>query len=85
MLDFFNRRRIEAYGYSPDNTSLNDPCVIAYLLERSLFRRKSMQYHWKNPGYRTYEDYLERHPDGYTCHFVRPGWKLPRAARSKSA
>jgi len=25
-----------------------------------LFRRKSMQYHWKNPGYRTYDDYLAR-------------------------
>ena len=32
-----------------------------------------------------HQDYLERHPDGYTCHFVRPGWKLPRRARSKSA
>ena len=21
--------------------------------------------------------YLQRHPDGYTCHFPRPGWKLP--------
>jgi peptide-methionine (S)-S-oxide reductase len=25
-----------------------------------------------------HQDYLERYPDGYTCHFVRPGWKLPR-------
>jgi peptide-methionine (S)-S-oxide reductase len=25
-----------------------------------------------------YQDYLERHPSGYTCHFVRPQWKLPR-------
>ena len=32
-----------------------------------------------------HQDYLERHPHGYTCHFVRPGWKLPRRARSKSA
>ena len=24
-----------------------------------------------------HQDYLERYPDGYTCHFVRPGWKLP--------
>jgi peptide-methionine (S)-S-oxide reductase len=23
------------------------------------------------------QDYLQRHPDGYTCHFPRPGWKLP--------
>ena len=25
-----------------------------------------------------HQDYLERYPDGYICHFVRPGWKLPR-------
>jgi peptide-methionine (S)-S-oxide reductase len=24
-----------------------------------------------------HQDYLERFPAGYTCHFVRPGWKLP--------
>ena len=24
-----------------------------------------------------HQDYLERFPNGYTCHFVRPGWKLP--------
>jgi peptide-methionine (S)-S-oxide reductase len=25
-----------------------------------------------------HQDYLERIPWGYTCHYVRPGWKLPR-------
>ncbi|HYD73726.1 MAG TPA: peptide-methionine (S)-S-oxide reductase MsrA, partial [Candidatus Binatia bacterium] len=25
-----------------------------------------------------HQDYLQRIPDGYTCHFVRPNWKLPR-------
>jgi peptide-methionine (S)-S-oxide reductase len=25
-----------------------------------------------------HQDYLQRLPNGYTCHFVRPGWKLPR-------
>jgi peptide-methionine (S)-S-oxide reductase len=25
-----------------------------------------------------HQDYLERYPAGYTCHFVRPNWKLPR-------
>jgi peptide-methionine (S)-S-oxide reductase len=25
-----------------------------------------------------HRDYLERYPSGYTCHFVRPGWKLPK-------
>ena len=24
-----------------------------------------------------HQDYLQRHPDGDTCHFPRPGWKLP--------
>jgi len=24
-----------------------------------------------------HQDYLERYPDGYTCHYVRPEWKLP--------
>jgi peptide-methionine (S)-S-oxide reductase len=24
-----------------------------------------------------HQDYLLRNPGGYTCHFVRPGWKLP--------
>ena len=26
---------------------------------------------------REHQDYLERIPNGYTCHYVRPGWKLP--------
>jgi peptide-methionine (S)-S-oxide reductase len=26
---------------------------------------------------RGHQDYLERFPAGYTCHFVRPEWKLP--------
>ena len=25
-----------------------------------------------------HQDYLERYPNGYTCHFARPGWVLPR-------
>lgn len=40
MLTFFNRRRVEAYGYTPDQATLNDPCVIAYLLDRTLFSGK---------------------------------------------
>jgi peptide-methionine (S)-S-oxide reductase len=24
-----------------------------------------------------HQDYLERIPSGYTCHFIRPDWKLP--------
>jgi peptide-methionine (S)-S-oxide reductase len=23
-----------------------------------------------------HQDYLERYPDGYTCHYIRPTWKL---------
>ncbi len=33
-----------------------------------------------------HQDYLERIPNGYTCHYVRPDWKLPvrsAAARAK--
>ena len=25
-----------------------------------------------------HQDYLVNNPGGYTCHFIRPGWKLPR-------
>jgi peptide-methionine (S)-S-oxide reductase len=32
-----------------------------------------------------HQDYLERYPEGYTCHFPRAGWKLPhRAAKVTS-
>jgi len=27
-----------------------------------------------------HQDYLEHNPGGYTCHFVRPHWVLPRRA-----
>lgn len=27
-----------------------------------------------------HQDYLELFPNGYTCHFSRPGWKLPKRA-----
>ena len=27
-----------------------------------------------------HQDYLERIPNGYTCHFPRPGWVLPKRA-----
>ena len=30
-----------------------------------------------------HQDYLERNPGGYTCHFVRPGWKLPTRQQSR--
>ena len=29
-----------------------------------------------------HQDYLERIPWGYTCHYVRPDWKLPRREQS---
>lgn len=29
-----------------------------------------------------HQDYLLRFPQGYTCHFVRPGWKLPVRAKT---
>ena len=31
-----------------------------------------------------HQDYLERVPNGYTCHFARPDWKLPRRAQKRA-
>ena len=31
-----------------------------------------------------HQDYLERYPNGYTCHFPRPNWKLPHRAESST-
>ena len=30
-----------------------------------------------------HQDYLEQVPNGYTCHFVRPNWKLPNRTQMK--
>ena len=27
-----------------------------------------------------HQDYLQHYPSGYTCHFARPGWRLPKRA-----
>ena len=32
-----------------------------------------------------HQDYLLRNPDGYTCHFVRPDWTLPRRKASAAS
>jgi peptide-methionine (S)-S-oxide reductase len=32
-----------------------------------------------------HQDYLERYPAGYTCHFPRPNWKLPKRAELRQA
>ena len=32
-----------------------------------------------------HQDYLQRIPNGYTCHWVRPGWKLPHRADAAAA
>ena len=29
-----------------------------------------------------HQDYLEKYPAGYTCHFPRPDWVLPRRSQS---
>ncbi len=31
-----------------------------------------------------HQDYLERIPNGYTCHFVRPNWQLPRRQQTRA-
>lgn len=28
-----------------------------------------------------HQDYLERYPNGYTCHFIRPNWTLPSSVK----
>jgi peptide-methionine (S)-S-oxide reductase len=30
-----------------------------------------------------HQDYLEHYPNGYTCHFIRPNWKLPLDAEAR--
>ena len=32
-----------------------------------------------------HQDYLQRNPFGYTCHFVRPNWTLPRRKAREAA
>jgi peptide-methionine (S)-S-oxide reductase len=32
-----------------------------------------------------HQDYLQRNPFGYTCHFVRPDWTLPRRKSREAA
>ncbi|MGW1887803.1 peptide-methionine (S)-S-oxide reductase MsrA [Streptomyces sp. NPDC001970] len=29
-----------------------------------------------------HQDYLRRYPNGYTCHFPRPNWRLPKRVES---
>jgi peptide-methionine (S)-S-oxide reductase len=31
-----------------------------------------------------HQDYLRRYPNGYTCHFARPGWVLPRRGEAST-
>ena len=32
-----------------------------------------------------HQDYLLLYPEGYTCHFPRPNWRLPRRASARTA
>lgn len=32
-----------------------------------------------------HQDYLQRNPGGYTCHFPRPNWVLPRRSRKEES
>jgi peptide-methionine (S)-S-oxide reductase len=32
-----------------------------------------------------HQDYLEKYPNGYTCHFPRPNWKLPHRSEAVSS
>ena len=31
-----------------------------------------------------HQDYLERYPNGYTCHYPRPGWRLTHRTESSA-
>ncbi len=30
-----------------------------------------------------HQDYLQKHKNGYTCHYIRPEWKLPETVSQK--
>jgi len=32
-----------------------------------------------------HQDYLERYSNGYTCHYIRPHWKLPRRETARAS
>jgi peptide-methionine (S)-S-oxide reductase len=32
-----------------------------------------------------HQDYLQHLPNGYTCHFARPGWRLPKRTKAAAA
>jgi peptide-methionine (S)-S-oxide reductase len=32
-----------------------------------------------------HQDHLEKYPAGYTCHYVRPNWKLPHRSEAVSS
>jgi peptide-methionine (S)-S-oxide reductase len=32
-----------------------------------------------------HQDYLERYPNGYTCHYPRPHWTLPRRSAAEAS
>ena len=32
-----------------------------------------------------HQDYLQRYPNGYTCHYIRPNWRLPAAVETRRA
>jgi peptide-methionine (S)-S-oxide reductase len=49
-----------------------DPEVTSY---RELLEFTSAGPFWEAEP--EHQDYLERYPNGYTCHFPRPGWVLP--------
>jgi peptide-methionine (S)-S-oxide reductase len=31
-----------------------------------------------------HQDYLERYPNGYTCHYIRPGWRLRPTTQARN-
>jgi len=44
--------------------------------DRGMSYRSAIYYSWQAEP--EHQDYLERIPHGYTCHFPRPDWVLPK-------
>ncbi|MDW9960566.1 peptide-methionine (S)-S-oxide reductase MsrA [Sinorhizobium meliloti] len=38
---------------------------------------------WEAEAEPEHQNYLERYPNGYTCHFPRPNWVLPRRSAAE--
>lgn len=61
------QRKIAATLIGGLNASQKFPGLIVTEVVQAREFYKAEDYH---------QDYLEQHPNGYTCHYIRPEWKL---------